>query len=199
LEIAMPILDAARTALVMIDPQNWTLGMPISPHAADVVVGNAVMLARAIRAAGGIVILTRAAFSPGYADMLRIPVDMALNLPADGIPPQALAFRAEMEALDAEVVITKRQWSAFHGTELDLQLRRRGVTAVVIGGVMTNFGVESTARDAWQHNYAVVVAEDACSSLNPDMHRFAVEKILPRVARVRSSAATVAACGGGEL
>ena len=118
--------------------------------------------------------LTRAAFSPGYADMLRVPVDTALNVPEGGIPPQALAFRAEMEALDADVVITKRQWSAFHGTELDLQLRRHGVTTVVIGGVMTNFGVESTARDAWQQNYAVVVAEDACSSLNPDMHRFAV-------------------------
>jgi len=184
----MPALDVAHTALVMIDPQNWTLEMPISPHAADTVVGNAVMLARAVRAAGGMVALTRAAFSPGYADMLRTPVDMALNVPASGIPPQAL---------DAEVVITKRQWSAFHGTELDLQLRRRGMTTVVIGGVMTNFGVESTARDAWQHNYAVVVAEDACSSLNPDMHRFAVEKILPRVARVRSSAAIAATCGGG--
>ncbi len=193
----MPALDVAHTALVMIDPQNWTLGMPISPHAADTVVGNAVMLARAVRAAGGMVALTRAAFSPGYADMLRTPVDMALNVPASGIPPQALAFRAEMKALDAEVVITKRQWSAFHGTELDLQLRRRGMTTVVIGSVMTNFGVESTARDAWQHNYAVVVAEDACSSLNPDMHRFAVEKILPRVARVRSSAAIAATCGGG--
>ena len=193
----MPALDVAHTALVMIDPQNWTLGMPISPHAADSVVGNAVMLARAVRAAGGMVALTRAAFSPGYADMLRTPVDKALNVPASGIPPQALAFRAEMKALDAEVVITKRQWSAFHGTELDLQLRRRGMTTVVIGGVMTNFGVESTARDAWQHNYAVVVAEDACSSLNPDMHRFAVEKILPRVARVRSSAAIAATCGGG--
>lgn len=195
----MPVLDAARTALVMIDPQNWTLGMPISPHAADAVVGNAAMLARAIRAAGGVVVLTRAAFSPGYADMLRVPVDMALNVPEGGIPPEALAFRAEMEALDADVVITKRQWSAFHGTELDLQLRRRGITTVAIGGVMTNFGVESTARDAWQHNYAVVVAEDACSSLKPDMHRFAMENILPRVARVRSSAAIAAACGGGDL
>ena len=195
----MPALDAARTALVMVDPQNWTLGMPIAPHAADAVVGNAVTLARAIRAAGGLVALTRAAFSPGYADMLRTPVDMALNVPEGGIPPQALAFRAEMEALGTEVVVTKRQWSAFHVTELDLQLRRRGVTTVVIGGVMTNFGVESTARDAWQHNYAVVVAEDACSSLGADMHRFAVERILPRVARVRPSAAIVAACSGKEL
>ncbi len=195
----MPALDAARTALVMIDPQNWTLGMPISPNAAGTVIGNAVMLAHAIRGSGGVIVLTRAAFSLGYADMLRVPVDMALTVPEGGIPPQALAFQAEMEALGAEVVITKRQWSAFHGTELDLQLRRRGVMTVVIGGVMTNFGVESTARDAWQHNYAVVVAEDACSSLDANMHRFAIEHILPRVARVRSSAVTAAACGGGEL
>lgn len=198
-ETAMPALDAAHAALVMIDPQNWTLGMPIAPHDATTVVGNAVTLARAVRAAGGMLVLTRAAFSPGYADMLRTPVDVPLNVPEGGIPEQALAFRAEMEALGAEVVVTKRQWSAFHGTELDLQLRRRGVTTVVIGGVMTNFGVESTARDAWQHNYAVIVAEDACSSLNPDMHRFAVERILPRVARVRPSATITAACGGGEL
>ena len=62
---------------------------------------------------------------------------------------------------------------------------------------MTNFGVESTARDAWQHNYATVVAEDACSSLRADMHRFAVEAILPRVARVRATTAIVEACGSG--
>ena len=173
--------------------------MPIAPHAADTVVGNGMALAHAIRATGGVVALTRAAFSPGYADMLRTPVDMALNVPEGGIPSQALAFRAEMEALDAEIVIIKRQWSAFYGTELDLQLRRRGVTTVVIGGVMTNFGVESTARDAWQHNYAVVVAEDVCSSPSADMHCFAIGTILPRVARVRSSAAVVAACGGEEL
>ena len=195
----MPTLDAAHAVLVVIDRQNWTLGMPIAPHAADVVVGNAAILARALRAASGVVALTRAAFSPGYADMLKTPVDMALNVPENGIPPQALAFRAEMDALNAEVVITKRQWSAFHGTELDLQLRRRGVTTVVIGGVMTNFGVEGTARDAWQHGYAVVVAEDACSSLNADMHRFAIGSVLPRVARVRSSAAIAAACEAGEL
>lgn len=195
----MPNFDAAHTALVIIDPQNWTLGMPIAPHQADEVVGNAVTLARAIRSAGGIVALTRAAFSPGYADALRSPVDMTLNLPEGGIPALALAFRTEMEALEPEIVITKRQWSAFYGTELDLQMRRRGISTVVIGGVMTNFGVESTARDAWQNNYAVIVAEDACSSLNADMHRFAVEKILPRVARVRSTAIIAATCGGGEL
>ena len=144
----MPTLDAARTALIVIDPQNWTMGMPISPHPADQVVANVVSLAKAVRSAGGVVCLTRAAFSPGYADMLRVPVDIALPVPEGGISPQALAFRPEVEALQADIVLTQRQWSAFYGTELDLQLRRRGIGTIVIAGVMTNFGVESTARDA---------------------------------------------------
>ncbi|MGO9757626.1 MAG: isochorismatase family protein, partial [Roseiarcus sp.] len=91
------------------------------------------------------------------------------------------------------IVITKRQWGAFYGTELDLQLRRRGIGTVVLAGVATNFGVESTAREAWQHNYAVVVAEDAVTSLSEELHRFSIDKILPRIARVRSTAEIVGA------
>jgi nicotinamidase-related amidase len=194
----MPQLDASRTALVVIDPQNWTMGMPLAPNSADTILANLVRLAHALRASGGIVCTTRAAFSAGYADMLRVPVDVTLTLPDGGIPVDKLAFRPEIEALGAEITVTKRQWSAFYGTELDLQLRRRNMTTIVLGGVMTNFGVESTARDAWQHNYAVVIAEDGCASLGAEMHAFAIEKILPRVARVRSTAAIIAACGAPD-
>jgi nicotinamidase-related amidase len=180
-------LDPRRTALVLIDLQNWTLSMPIEPHPAFTVMSNTSRLARSLKKAGGTVILTRAAFSFGYADALRQPVDIALPLPDGGLPPEAVSFSNGLD-VEPDVVITKRQWSAFHGTELDLQLRRRGISTIILGGVMTNFGVESTARDAWQHSYSVIVAEDASSSINADMHRFSSEKILPRVARVRSTA-----------
>ncbi|EIM26574.1 isochorismatase family protein [Microvirga lotononidis] len=179
-------LDPQATALLLIDPQNWTLGMPIQPHPRHELVQRAAALIEALRSAGGTVILTRAAFSGGYADMLRTPVDVELRVPEGGIPAASLAFDDEIETAGYDVAITKRQWSAFYGTELDLQLRRRNIATVLIGGVMTNFGVESTARDAWQHNYSTIVVEDLCSSLADDMHRFSVEKILPRVARVRS-------------
>ncbi|VVE21788.1 hydrolase [Pandoraea anhela] len=185
-------LDARQTALIVIDPQNWTLGMPLAPWTAQDVVGNVVSLARAIGPVGH-VILTRAAFSDGYADALRTPVDLPLSLPDGGIPEAALAFNADVAAVGCDVTITKRQWSAFYGTELDLQLRRRGITTIVLAGVMTNFGVESTARDAWQHNYAVVVAEDACSSLGPDLHAFSMTRVMPRISRVRTTAEIVAA------
>ncbi len=88
----------------------------------------------------------------------------------------------------AGLAITKRHWGAFHGTELDLQLRRRGIRSLVIAGIATNFGVEMTAREAWQHGYAVVIAEDACSGSGEGLHAFAIERILPRVARVRRAA-----------
>jgi nicotinamidase-related amidase len=63
----------------------------------------------------------------------------------------------------------------------------------VLAGVATNFGVESTAREAWQHNYAVVVAEDAVTSVGEDLHKFAIDKVLPRIARVRTTAEIVGA------
>ena len=100
-----------------------------------------------------------------------------------------------IDALPAAARIIKRQMSAFFGAELDLQLRRRGYGAVVICGVATNLGVEATARAAFDLNYDVVIAADACGSVAPGLHEFAVENILPRIARVRQTAEIVAGLG----
>jgi nicotinamidase-related amidase len=117
--------------------------------------------------------------------MLRLPVDLPAPLPVDGYPLDTMEFPAELQQVKADVLIVKRQWSAFFGTELDLQLRRRGLDTIVLGGLMTNFGVESTARDAWQNSYSVIVVSDATTSVTPELHQFSIEKILPRVSRVR--------------
>jgi nicotinamidase-related amidase len=84
----------------------------------------------------------------------------------------------------SDLKVTKRQWGAFYGTDLDLQLRRRGVTTVVIGGIATNMGVESTARAAHEHGCAVVLAEDAATTFSAEMHEFAFEHIFPHLGRV---------------
>jgi nicotinamidase-related amidase len=178
-------LDPQKTALVLIDLQNWTLGMPLAPYSAGEVVDKAARLARGVKQAGGTVVLVRVGFSADYADVPGTPVDVSISLPEGGLPAGALEFPPELA--EPDVLILKRQWSAFYGTELDLQLRRRGISSIVLGGVMTNYGVESTARDGWQGSYSVIVAEDACSSLSAEMHEFSIAKILPRVARVRSS------------
>ncbi len=193
----MLTLDPKTTALVIVDLQHGILALPLMPHDADHVVARSVALGRALAAAGGVIVLVNVDYSDGYADRPTGLVDAPLSLPAEGLPAGWAELAPEVAALPAEVRITKRQHSAFFGTELDLQLRRRGVDTVVICGLATNFGVEATARDAHALNYAVVIASDACSSTAPPLHDFAVTHILPRIARVRTSSEIVAAWAAG--
>jgi nicotinamidase-related amidase len=187
-------IDPRSTALVLIDLQKGIVSRPLEPHDAKTVVTNGVQLARALSKAGGLVVPVHVAFSGDDGDRLKGPVDQPTPMPGGGLPADWSDLVPEMAGLGATVIIKKRNWSAFHGTELDLQLRRRGIRTMILGGIATNFGVESTARDAWQHGYDVIIAEDACSSSGgAGMHAFAIEKILPRVARIRSSSAIAAA------
>jgi nicotinamidase-related amidase len=186
--------DPRTTAFVIIDLQKGIVSRPLEPHDAKTVVANSVSLAKALAGAGGLVVPVHVAFSKDDRDRLKQSVDAPTPMPPGGMPAEWAELIPEIAALNAPVVITKRNWSAFHGTELDLQLRRRGIKTMILGGIATNFGVESTARDAWQHGYELIIAEDASSSSGGDgMHKFAIEKILPRLALIRSTAEIVAA------
>ncbi|HET7320870.1 MAG TPA: hydrolase [Longimicrobiaceae bacterium] len=178
-------LDPARTALVLIDLQKGVVGMPVVPHTAEEVVDRSRRLAERFRAVGATVVLVRVSFAPGGADALKAPTDagpMSGERPADWdeIVPQ-------LGPEPGDVVVTKRNWGAFYGTDLELQLRRRGVETIVLGGIATNFGVESTARDAAERAYSLVLVEDAMGARSAEAHRFAVENIFPRLGRVRSA------------
>ena len=183
----MESLDPRTTALVLVDLQQGILGFPLAPHSGPAVLAAGAQLARRFRAAGATVVLTRVTWSRNFADALQQPVDRPLPGPAE-LPEHWAQFPPELEHSPADIVITKRQWGAFHGTELDLQLRRRGIRTLVIGGVATNMGVESTARQAWEHGYEVVFAADAISSLSPQLHTFALESIFPIIGRVQRTA-----------
>ena len=189
----MLMLDAKRTALVLVDVQKGTLGFNLSPYTPADIVATSAKLAQASRQAGALLVYVRVAFAADYADRPQGLTDTPMILPPGGMPAEWSDYAPEVAAIAPDHWITKRQWSAFHGTELDLQLRRRGITHTIFGGIATNFGVESSVRDAWQNNYTAIIAEDACSSVGPDLHKVAIEKTLPRVSLVRSSAEIVAA------
>ena len=183
-------IDALTSAFVMIDLQRGIVARDTAPHPSSVVVANCARIAERFRAAGGLVVAVRVSFAEDRADMLCPPND-APPLPP---PPQGWdELVAETGPHDRDLLITKHQWGAFYGTELDLQLRRRGIRTFVIGGISTNFGVESTARDGWERGYAVVFAEDAMAGLSSGAHEFAVSTIFPRLGRVRSTEEIVAA------
>lgn len=173
------------TALVVIDLQKGIVARQAAPHSSADVVARSARLADAFRTAGAPVVLVHVAFAPDRSDALRQAVDSP-NPPAT--PPAGWSdFVSEIGPREGDIIITKRQWGAFYGTDLDLQLRRRRVSTIVLCGIATNFGVESTARDAWERNYEIVFAEDAMSGLNGDAHAFAIATIFPRLGRIRST------------
>ncbi|KJJ96417.1 hydrolase [Burkholderiaceae bacterium 26] len=186
-------LSAKTTALVLIDLQRGILPFAQGPHSADQVLGASARLAKRFRELGAPVVLVRVGWAPDYADAPRQPVDRPAPTQPGGLPPQWWEQPAELEVAPTDIQITKRQWGAFYGTELDLQLRRRGIATIVLGGISTHVGVESTARAAWEHGYALVLAEDAMSSNDAAMHRSSVENVFPRLGRVRDTDTILAA------
>jgi nicotinamidase-related amidase len=177
------------TALVLIDLQKWIIRFPVEPHSSNVVVENALVLVNQFRELNAPVFLVRVAFPSGPA-ALNLITDAPSPLPATE-PEGWYELAVEPQAND--ILILKRQWGAFCGTELDLQLRRRHVDTIVIGGIATNFGVESTARSAYELGYQLVLAEDAMTSLSKTSHDFAIQNIFPRLGRVRTTVEIVKA------
>lgn len=186
-------LDPRKTALVLIDLQRGITAFPAEPHAAADVIARAARLADCFRTAGAPVVLVRVATSPDGGDRLSAPVDEAQ--PARQLPPDFSEIVPELGPKEGDVVVTKRQWGAFYGTDLDLQLRRRGVTTIVLGGIATNYGVESTARDARERGYQLLLVEDAMSARSAADHAFAVARIFPRLGHVCGSGDVIAALG----
>jgi len=184
-------LDPATTALVLIDLQQGILPYAKAPHDGAAVLARAAPLAAAFRAAKSPVVRVKVGFSADGGDALKAIVD-APNPP--GAPPANwLADCPELPWQPGDIAILKRQWGAFHGTELDLQLRRRGIKTIVLAGIATSIGVESTARFAWELGYDIVFAEDATSGPDAAMHANSFEKVFPRLGRVRKTADVLAA------
>ena len=182
----MSLLDPQSTALVLIDLQNGIVGMNLAPRTGTEVLAAGRDLAGRFRAAGAPVALIRVGWAADMADALKQPVDRP-SIRQGTLPPDWSEL-AEGLAQPGDILVTKRQWGAFYGTDLDLQLRRRDIGTIVLAGIATNYGVESTARAAWEHGYAVVLVEDACASVSAELHDTAVRHIFPRIARVRTTA-----------
>ena len=176
-------LDARTTALVVIDLQRGIVSRDTKPHSAADVVARCARMASRFRELRGTVVLVNVAYSADDGDRL-MPITDAPPPVSGPLPPDWSELVPELERSPNDILITKHQWGAFYGTELDLQLRRRNVRSIVIGGIATNFGVESTARDAWERNYQIYFAEDAMAGMSAEAHEFAIRIIFPRIGLV---------------
>lgn len=181
----MQTINAVNTALIVIDLQNSNLARQLAPHASDQVLANSLRIADALRAAGGRVIWVRVDVNA----LPALPADKPLSRPSGAPPlPQSASELVPAVLEDcSDVVVTKRNWGAFYGTDVDLHLRRSNITTVIMAGIATNFGVESTARAAFDRAYELIFAEDAMSSINAEMHHFSTERVFPHMGKVRTT------------
>ncbi|MFI5527489.1 isochorismatase family protein [Kitasatospora sp. NPDC051853] len=158
-----------NTALVLIDLMPRIVALPLAPYDGEEVLARCRLLAEAFRAQGRPVVLVRVD-RPGVAEQ-----------------PPGSGF-AEGLVRPGDVTVVKRTVGAFQGTGLDDLLRELGVGTVVLGGLVTTMGVESTARAASDLGYAVEFVADAMSGFAADEHEFAVSRVFPRFGEVRHTA-----------
>jgi nicotinamidase-related amidase len=180
--VALTTLDPTP-ALIVIDLQKGLMTVP-TVHPVEVIVAKAARLASAFRRQQLPVVLVNAAGrAPGRTE---------------AGPPRSSDFSPssdwadlvdELDAQPGDHLVTKLRWGAFHDTSLDAHLQGLGVTQVVLAGIATSIGVESTARSAYEHGYHVVLAIDAMTDRDRAAHDNSVMRIFPRLGETATAAA----------
>jgi ureidoacrylate peracid hydrolase len=173
-------IDAARTALVVVDMQNYFVaeGQPAEVPMARAIVPNINRMAKALRAAGGTVVWIQttavgALETWGNHHKYMLTEERVKNRLA-GLDEGAEGFKVypKLEALPTDLRVKKVKYSAFiaGSSDIDAQLKSRGIETLLITGTVTNVCCESTARDAMMLDYRVIMLSDGNASLTDEEH-----------------------------
>jgi nicotinamidase-related amidase len=199
-------IDTAKTALLMLHWQNDVVA-PGGKIASDMLerlaaahtIEHTQAVLEATREKGMLVIFVNGSHRPGYPEMAAKPNPLAAHLVEAGVLIRG-RWGAEvidqLKPLDNEIVVYNYSSSGFCNTELDLILRNKGITDIVLSGFATNWVVESTARDGANRGYFIYTLKDCCNSLNDEMHNWTLTNILPVLGVVLDSKAYIAALQG---
>ena len=192
----MPTTLDPDTALILIDLQCGITALPtVDPS--DQIVARGARLADAFRAHKKLVVATQVAFSADGGDVVATRTATA-NGDRSAPPPDWGKFHAELNLGDSDIPITKRGWNAFYGTELDLELRRRKITGIVLAGISTSIGVESAARAANERGYELTIVTDAVTDTSERAHLNSLEVIFPRIAELATTEEVLTAVDNGH-
>ena len=169
--MALTKLDP-KTALIVVDLQKGIVGLPVV-HPIEGVIHCTRALLDAFRELQlPVVLVNVAGVAPGRTERAprlgAFPADFAELIP-------------ELNRQPTDILITKRTWGAFANTDLDALLKAEGVTQVVVAGVATGTGVESTARQAYECGFNVTLALDAMTDMRAEAHDYSVANVFPRL------------------
>jgi nicotinamidase-related amidase len=172
----------SKAALIVIDLQKGTVSLP-TVHPIGELIKNACLLANAFRRHGlPVVLVNVAGGAPGRTEQTRKSPDFPAGW-TDLVP--------ELDQQPQDHLVTKHTRGAFANTDLEQHLRKLGVTQVVIAGVSTSSGVESTARHASDLGFNVTLPVDAMTDMDLDVHINSVARIFPKLAEIGTTRAIV--------
>ncbi len=177
-------IKAEKTVLVVIDLQIGTVNRKLSPLTGKEVVQNSSRLINAFAEKGAFVVLVKVSTEDGK-DILKPNKDSKTK--SKHLPQGWDSLVPELINVENAHHIIKRQWGAFYGTDLDLQLRRRGIDTVVLCGVSTSIGVDTTAREAFQHGYNQIFSTDAMTASTKEEHDYVCKYIFPKIGKLRTT------------
>jgi nicotinamidase-related amidase len=173
----LTILDP-QTALIVVDLQKGIRDIR-SLHPIARVIDHSRQLIEAFRKQMlPVVLVNVAGIAPGRTEEPRRPRELPADF-SEMIP--------ELHHQPDDILITKRTWGAFANTDLEAQLKAKGVTQVVLAGVSTGTGVEATARQAYEAGFNVTVAVDAMTDVRPEAHEYSLKHVFPRLGETGST------------
>jgi nicotinamidase-related amidase len=179
-----------RAALLVVDLQKGLAGLATA-HPMQDVIGNAVTLLDAFRRRGlPVVLINVDGRAPGRCER---------SFSTQALPAGWTELLPELNRQPSDHTVTKRTWGAFTNTDLEAHLRGRGVTQVVVSGVSTSSGVESTARQAHELGFNVALAVDAMTDMNVDVHHNSVARIFPKLGETGTTRDILDLVSGGSL
>ncbi len=188
--------EMKQTALLLVDLQNDFLHPDgaygrAGKGASEILALPARLapLARLIRAKGGAVIATQFTLVPGRGGEPLISPHLKALRPFLGkgdFAPGGWGQAVADALLPVDAAVEKVAYSAFHMSRLEFVLRKFGITRLIIGGIVTNGGVASTAREAQVRDFDVTVLEDGCAAFTPALHQTAIDGLsgIGRIAAV---------------
>jgi nicotinamidase-related amidase len=166
------------TALVVIDLQKGIVSFP-TVHPIGGVLASAAVLTAAFRRRGlPVVLVNVTGGAPGRTERSHS---------VEGRPADWADLVPELNAQPNDLLVTKKTWGAFTNTDLEVRLKALGVTQLVICGVATSIGVESTARHAYELGFNVTLALDAMTDMSLEAHDNSVARIFPRLGETGST------------
>lgn len=182
----LTMLDT-NTALLVVDLQKGIVRAPVVHPIADVV-ERAKVLTDAFRTHRlPIVLINVAGVAPGRTEQPQRDISKRPQDFADLIP--------ELAPQPDDILVTKHSWGAFANTDLEARLKAIGVTQVVVIGVATGTGVESTARQAYEAGFNVTLAIDAMTDTRPESHDYSIGTIFPRLGETGTAQEIIALLG----